>query len=102
MSRKTTIPAPFNTWTGAPNLDGEDSETLMDFWNVARHSVKLARQLFPGRTKGHVEATGKLAGYASNKATAMTCRARGDIQAALCYERICETIYNDLPEWARW
>lgn len=87
---------------GAPNLDGYNKDTLMDFWNVARHGRKMAKLLFSGKPKNYVKVTQTLANYASNKATAMACRERGDIQAALIYEKICNNIYTDLPEWARW
>ncbi len=40
--------------------------------------------------------------YAWNKATAMAYRERGAIKTALQYENLCERIYNDLPEYARW
>ena len=97
------IPAKFKELgEGAPNLDAQTDDFLWEFWNFARHSTLLARQLFPGRSKGHVQALGRLAGYAANKATAMRCRERGRIQEALGYESICDRIYDDLPEWARW
>ena len=63
---------------------------------------RAARAIFPDRPSGYVSATGTLRGYAANKATAMTCRARGDIHAAQTYETICEMLYAELPEWAKW
>lgn len=44
----------------------------------------------------------EIAAYADNKAVAMECRLRGDIPAALVYEKICDDIYARLPEFARW
>lgn len=44
----------------------------------------------------------KLRQYASNKATAMRYRMAGEIGPAMHRERLCERIYNELPEWARW
>jgi hypothetical protein len=32
----------------------------------------------------------------------MGLRADGQIERAQEYERICERIYQNLPEWARW
>ena len=97
------IPAKFKELgEGAPNLDAQTDDFLWEFWNFARHSTLLARQLFPGRSKGHVQALGHLAGYAANKATAMNCRRKGDIRAAQVYESICDEIYARLPGWARW
>jgi hypothetical protein len=85
------------------NLDAMTASDLWALWTRGhRHPVRLAREWFPARPKGYVTATSALIGYASNKATAMGCRATGDINAALVYERICETIYEDLPTFARW
>lgn len=39
--------------------------------------------------------------YAANKSIAMACRSRGEIQAALRYEEICDQIYKLLPDYAR-
>lgn len=85
------------------NLDNEDSATLMSFWartNSVR-PIAFAKQLFPNREKGYVAATKSLGHYASNKATAIDCRLRGDIPAALMYESICDRIYRELPAWAK-
>lgn len=87
------------------NLDGLSSpEDLMQFWQAGSgvRPIALARVLFPSQPTGYVRATRDLACYASNKATAMQCRLRGTIQSALQYEGICESIYNRLPEYARW
>jgi hypothetical protein len=85
------------------NLDAMFPDDLMKFWNVYRHATKAQRLELFGRTgKGTVTAARDLANYASNKATAMQCRARGDISAAQMYEGICERIYSGLPEFARW
>jgi len=64
--------------------------------------VAEARILFPRRPKGYVEATLNLRGYAVNKAVAMQCRERGDIEGARVYELMAEKIYRDLPDYAKW
>ena len=91
---------------GAPNLDGMSAGDLWDFWKkMGASSVRplsQARKMFPGRKKGIVRATIDLRNYAANKATAMQCRKRGDIKAALMYEGIADKIYKELPTWARW
>lgn len=87
---------------GAPNLDGYFQDDLMDFWNVSRFGWDMARFLFPDRPKAYVSTTCDLGHYAANKATAMRCREEGDISGATTYESICESIYNRLPEYARW
>lgn len=87
---------------GAPNLDGMSPDDLMAFWaRYNRPSRKDAERLV-GRRKGFTSIVGSLAGYASNKATAMRCRERGDIQAATVYETIADNIYNGLPADVRW
>jgi len=91
-----------NLEPGVPNLDGYPQDNLMSFWNVTRHGWDLARFLFPSRPERYVTATYDLGHYAANKATAMSCREKGDIPAALVYESICQTIYNRLPGYARW
>jgi hypothetical protein len=35
-------------------------------------------------------------------ATAMRCRARGEVHTAIHYESICQQIYDRLPTFARW
>lgn len=85
------------------NLDAMPSDELMRFWNVWQRPTRNgAELLFDGRHKGYIRAAKDVANYASNKATAMQCRLRGDIQTALMYEGICERIYQSLPEFARW
>lgn len=89
---------------GVPNLDAMEQSDLRTFWHEATTTmpVRKARQIFPDRRKGYVSATRDLGYYAINKSAAMGCRAKGDIQAALMYEGICDQIYKGLPEWARW
>jgi len=86
------------------NFDAMDAEDLWAFWQKIEtiRPIRFARTLFPDRPKGYVTATIALGCYASNKATAMQCRLRGEIQTAINYEGICERIYNRLPEYARW
>jgi hypothetical protein len=87
------------------NLDGYvDPQDLWDIWKATNsvRPISFARQLFPEAPKGFVRATKDLGNYASNKATAMRCRLDGKINEALMYEGICERIYNELPEYAKW
>ena len=107
MSTKTFPECPVTIFDGGGvNLDGENRDDLMEFWKWGGASGstlhRAARAIFPDRPQGYVSATGDLRGYAANKATAIACRESGDIEAALVYESICERIYNELPEWARW
>lgn len=86
-----------------PNLDCMSEDELMAFWKrYSRPSRKDAEALIGDRCKGFTTMCGRLAGYAANKATAISCRLRGDIQVALSYENICDAIYDRIPEDIRW
>ena len=84
-----------------PNLDTLEPDGLMAFWYKHQRGRKY-KDLFPEGGTGTVKATRDLANYASNKATAMSCRERGLIGTALSYEAICDNIYAELPAFARW
>jgi len=56
----------------------------------------------PADLRQLAEVYGGLAAYADLKANAMELRLKGDIEAALSFERSCETTYRRLPQWARW
>lgn len=87
------------------NLDSFASAEKLREWAgqiVGVRPVTVAKQMFPVRAKGRVRAVCDLRNYAHNKATAMDCRMRGDIQTAAAYEAICDRIYDRLPVWARW
>jgi hypothetical protein len=85
------------------NLDAMTVDELVAFWKKAHgRCVRTARELFPDRRTGYIRATQLLRDYAMNKAVAVKCRPEGKIMAAMKYEDICERIYKELPEWARW
>ena len=85
------------------NLEAQDLSTLQKFrFRVAQTPVITARVLFPDRPKGYVAATRWLGGYATRKAMAMNYRARGNIAGAIRHERICDQIYDKLPDYAKW
>jgi hypothetical protein len=85
------------------NPDGMDADALWDFWKQTQQTCRpTARRLFPDRPRGYVQATANLGNYAANKATALRQRAQGNIAAAQTYETICERIYDQLPDYARW
>jgi hypothetical protein len=86
------------------NLDSLEAAELMAFWGRTNsvRPLSFARELFPSKPAGYVAATKSLGHYASNKATAIDCRLRGDIQAALMYEEIADRIYSELPEFSLW
>lgn len=83
------------------NFDSMPADELMQFW-LKHQGGRAYRELFPDGGKGTKRATSDLANYASNKATAMGCRERGDIRTAQMYESICDRIYDSLPSFARW
>jgi hypothetical protein len=92
---------PTTTTNNVPNLDAMTQRELMDFW-CKHQRCRGYRELFPAGGKGTMRATADLACYASNKATAMACRLRGDMPAALMYEGIADRIYAELPPFAKW
>ncbi len=83
------------------NLDNDTSIDLMAFWQKHQNGRRY-RELFPDGGRGTKRAAADLANYASNLHTAQSCRLRGDVTAALMYERICERIYAKLPAQAKW
>lgn len=86
-----------------PNLDAMTADELMSFWGRYRFGERAAcAELIGDKRKGYTLLAGNLGAYAINKATAMACRVRGDIPAALIYEKICDHIYDDLPDDCRW
>ncbi len=82
------------------DCDAGGAPYLMAFW-FRYQGGQGYRELFPAGGKGTKRATADLANYASNKATAMSCRLRGDINTAVMYEDICDRIYARLPDWAK-
>ena len=56
----------------------------------------------PSEPVGRLYVCKAIRNYCWNKATAMAQREQGQIQTAISYEQICETIYNRLPTWAKW
>lgn len=85
-----------------PNFDGMTSNELWDFWKKYHRARRKDAEKLVGRRKGFTRIAAQLAAYASNKATAMDCRRRGDITAAQVYETICNNIYDRLPSDLRW
>jgi hypothetical protein len=73
----------------------------MPFW--AKHQRgRRYRDLFPAGGKGAKRAAADLANYAANKHAAVYCRTSGDARRAQMYEDICERIFADLPDFAKW
>ena len=88
-----------------PNLDGMFPDDLRAFAMECTQGIRpirAARKYFGTSAKGRTRAIRDLGHYAWNKLTAMECRIRGDIPAALNYEAICDRIYGRLPNFARW
>jgi hypothetical protein len=82
-----------------PNLDGMTTEELLEWVKALGHG---ARPDIFKNGKGSIRATIELRNYGWNKLTAMKLRLTGNIETAMQYEAICESIYSRLPEWARW
>src|SRR5689334_22423641 len=85
------------------NIDGlalSDVERFVELTNYA-YPVIMARVLFPLQPYGYVKATRILHKYATQKAYAMRARLNGNINTAINYERACESLYRQLPEFAK-
>ncbi len=81
-----------------PDLDSLGQDGLMTFWHVYhRAGPRLAQHLFGKKFPNYTRAASSLAGYASNRATAMSCAARGDQSGAEMYNGIADRIARDLP-----
>ena len=86
-----------------PNFDAMDKDELLDFWfKYSRATRAEAEELIGDRRRGFTILAKDLAYYASNKGTAVACRLKGDIRAALVYESICDSIYDALPGDLKW
>lgn len=83
------------------NLDAMNASDLMMFWHKHQNGRKY-KLLFPDGGQGVIRATRDLANYAANKSAAMHVRSQGKIQDAMMYEGICERIYAQLPQFAKW
>lgn len=88
------------TTPNVPNLDAMNADELMTFWMHHQRGRNRKELGLSGRNS--MNTTGDLACYASNKATAISCRLRGDITAAQVYEQICDGIYKTLPSEVKW
>lgn len=69
---------------------------------LRQHPVAEARRLFPDRPEGYLRAARTRKHYTANKATAVGLRLAGKVAEALQYEAICDRLYAELPEFARW
>jgi hypothetical protein len=89
---------------GPVNLDGMDQDDLHAFVAATRsiNRQRAGRRMFPGGPPGVLQAVRHLNSYAWNKAKAMSYRKRGKIHMAIRHECVCEKIYTELPEYARW
>lgn len=88
---------------GAPNLDCMPRSGLDLFIRTVTNGPRLAAAvMFPAKPRGYLRATRILKEYAGSKITAMAFRERGQITSALHYETYCESLYNKLPDFARW
>lgn len=109
MPRTAPFPDPATLLTtlevGGVNIDCYSIDAD-DIWRLAlclsRHATRAARTMFPAKPNGYRRATVSLGHYAFNKATAMRCRARGEMHTAIHYESVCQQIYDRLPAFARW
>jgi hypothetical protein len=62
----------------------------------------LAAEMFPAKPAGYREAFSNLRAYATLKYDALSFRLAGKIGTALALEARCDSIYKQLPDYARW
>ena len=82
------------------NLDCESREYLRELWD--KKGKQNAADCFPDKPRGYIKAFNDYRAYAINKVCAIDCRLKGDIASAINYERMCDNIYNSLPDFAQW
>ena len=88
---------------GAPNLDGTDADDLAEFAQASLEDWEAkSMELFGHSSSTDQEIIRSLGHYAAMKSAAMKLRASGQITQALNKEAICETIYDNLPQIAKW
>jgi len=87
--------------SNVPNLDAMEYDELMRFWAIHQNGRKFI-ELFPNGGYDAMKATKELSKYAGGKATAFYSRQEGKIAFAMQYESLCDKIYEQLPEFARW
>ncbi len=89
--------------TEIPNFDAMTDKELMSFWSkYHRPRRKDAAELIGDTRPLYTNIASSLASYACNKAVAMGCRLRGEIESAQTYEKCCDFIYDELPEDLKW
>lgn len=106
------------TLIGAPNLDDDDPEALLEFiesMHVLRTRMgsgdrEALRQILEivGHVPGRAHAVPRLGvldaleQYARNKRHAMLLRLAGKVAIAMRFEASCDSLYASLPEGVRW
>lgn len=84
-----------------PNLDAKMEPRELRMFYEQHQNGRNYKGLFPSGGEGTKNATADLANYAINKVTALGLRLDGKIAKAQEYEDICDSIYKDLPAWAK-
>ena len=86
------------------NPDGmfpQDIQQWIEFICTGPQIQTAAKQLF-GDQDNAVSATECVLAYLTNKLAAMNHRISGNIPEALRFDNICDSLYNELPAYARW
>jgi len=84
------------------NLDAMPAADLRRVWRLGAFFPNIIADAWFGKQAGRRVAIRHLRNYAINKAVAIGLRLDGNTQDALLYERICQDIYEDIPEFAKW
>lgn len=106
------------TNSSVPNLDEMTVSELQEFCGVTlspprfAHGVlyrlpstgitQLANKLFPSKPDRYLVITIDVLQYAAHKAILLECQRLGLDTEGLAHEKLCDFIYNRLPDYARW
>jgi hypothetical protein len=92
-----------NNETGDFNLDDMDEADIREFAEKVRENpARFAATIFPNKPSGYVKVTKDLGNYAWNKLTAIGLRKGGQVKKAKTYEDICDKMYREFPDYAKW
>lgn len=85
------------------DLDSFTQEELKKFIDdYEKDAHQLALELFPSKDFAFVTVTKHLYEYSKNKLQAINNRLNGKIDTALHFEKLCDDIYQQLQDYAKW
>ncbi len=96
------VPSASFSWDSFdPDADIDELHKWVAYIGNGRCPRAAANRWFPGKP-GRVLAVRSIRGYLGNVITAKRLRLEGNVEVAQHYERIADSIYSRLPDYARW